>query len=515
MCFASFCAIIMSAEQITFVPCSCGECRIITPKSAWRHWRIIATHPFPLIFLNFRAKYHLKSAHSGGILNGLVRMIVDRPMPAKNIEFLLQMKKGFKMYNKQPSSDLGNTIKKIVNDALHASHIEELKDVGDLVFTKQKKASSSSGQSTASTNHSARTNADSQNQSNAYGNPPPQAKPPKNARAGKKQSYSYAYQYPASSNGPPAIPKPVRRVPFLNAAGVLMLVFGVLGTGIFAALSVFMLLSIFMQAGLHTMYLIAPLPFLLASFVLMLAGFSLVDRNRRFRRYETLCAGKRFYFIEELSSHARKKPKALVRDLKAMIRLGYLPDGHLDAQNTCLMLDAATYQQYLHADEEMKRQQLLKKQKPQLSGNAELDKTIKSGQDYIRRIREANRLIPGEEISRKISHLDDVTGKIFDCVARHPEKLPELRKFMNYYLPTTLKLLDAYVNFEQQSVPTENVKTAKKEIDGALDNITLAFENLLNNLFHDETLDISTDISALEAMLAQEGLTEQDFKNIK
>ncbi len=90
--------------------------------------------------------------------------------------------------------------------------------------------------------------------------------------------------------------------------------------------------------------------------------------------------------------------------------------------------------------------------------------------------------------------------------------MPEISKFMRYYLPTTLKLVNAYREFEKQPVQGENIRNAKTEIQTSLEIINKAFENLLDSLFEDDALDISTDISVLHTMLAQEGLTGSDFQ---
>ena len=82
---------------------------------------------------------------------------------------------------------------------------------------------------------------------------------------------------------------------------------------------------------------------------------------------------------------------------------------------------------------------------------------------------------------------------------------------MNYYLPTTLKLVNAYREFDEQPVQGENIRKAKQEIEDTLDTIISAFEKLFDSMFEDAAMDISTDISVLETMLAQEGLTERDF----
>ena len=102
--------------------------------------------------------------------------------------------------------------------------------------------------------------------------------------------------------------------------------------------------------------------------------------------------------------------------------------------------------------------------------------------------------------------------KIFDRVKEDPGSLEDIRKLMEYYLPTTVKLLDAYQQLESQPVQGENIKNSKEEIEKTLDTLNVAFEKLLDSLFEDVAWDVSTDISVLHTMLAQEGLTEDGFK---
>ncbi|MBC7960487.1 MAG: 5-bromo-4-chloroindolyl phosphate hydrolysis family protein, partial [Vallitaleaceae bacterium] len=108
-----------------------------------------------------------------------------------------------------------------------------------------------------------------------------------------------------------------------------------------------------------------------------------------------------------------------------------------------------------------------------------------------------------------------IISKIIEYVEVHPEKLSEVRRFMEYYLPTTLKLLNAYREFDRQPIQGENIRTAKSEIKNALDTINGAFENLLDSLFENAAWDVSTDISVLQTILAQEGLTDKDFNTNK
>ena len=164
---------------------------------------------------------------------------------------------------------------------------------------------------------------------------------------------------------------------------------------------------------------------------------------------------------------------------------------------------------YTHLDVYKRQQQEAAKPKSGLSEEAR--KVIKEGNDYLEAIKGSNDAIPGVEISKKISRLEVVIQKIFQRVEQHPELISDLRKFMDYYLPTTMKLLKAYEELDAQPVQGENIATAKREIEETLDTISTAFENLLDSFFKDTAWDISTDISVLQTMLAQEGLTKKDF----
>ena len=113
-----------------------------------------------------------------------------------------------------------------------------------------------------------------------------------------------------------------------------------------------------------------------------------------------------------------------------------------------------------------------------------------------------------------MDRLYDVVDKILFCVEKQPEKLEEIRQLMKYYLPTTLKLVKAYREFEENTIQGNNIQTAKNEIELSLDTINDGFERLLNNLFEQDAMDISTDIYVLQNMLAREGLTENPFEDI-
>ena len=125
----------------------------------------------------------------------------------------------------------------------------------------------------------------------------------------------------------------------------------------------------------------------------------------------------------------------------------------------------------------------------------------------LNQLRALNDAIPGEEMSDKISRLEAVSAKIFAQAKQNPDKLPQMRKFMDYYLPTALKLLKTYAELDAQGVEGENIRESKQRIEQVMDTLVTAFEAQLDRLFEDDALDVSTDIDVMENMLRADGLT--------
>ena len=126
----------------------------------------------------------------------------------------------------------------------------------------------------------------------------------------------------------------------------------------------------------------------------------------------------------------------------------------------------------------------------------------------ISEMRRLNDNIPDPRLSQQIDHLEEVTGKIVDQVVSQPKKLPQIRRFMDYYLPTTLKLLNAYDRMDSTGIAGDNITATKDKVSAMMDTIVHAFDRQLDALFGEEALDISTDITVMENLLAREGLTQ-------
>lgn len=145
----------------------------------------------------------------------------------------------------------------------------------------------------------------------------------------------------------------------------------------------------------------------------------------------------------------------------------------------------------------------------QATGYATADDLLKAGDQYLRDISAIAAKIEHAEVRQKADKLGGTCQRIFDYVRQNPKSADGLRKFMNYYLPTLQKLLTTYELMEEQGVEGENITASKARITQMLDTMDLAFLKQLDALFGDTALDIDTDITVMEGMLAQEGLTDE------
>jgi 5-bromo-4-chloroindolyl phosphate hydrolysis protein len=150
--------------------------------------------------------------------------------------------------------------------------------------------------------------------------------------------------------------------------------------------------------------------------------------------------------------------------------------------------------------------------RPVVSGDKSVDQILEEGRGYIKKLRELNDKIDDERLSAGMDRLEEISGSIFDYIAKHPDKTPKIRRFVNYYLPSTMKMLETYYTMSSQGVRRENISQTMERIEKVMDSLIVAYEKQLDILFSDEAIDISTDIDVLEGMFAQEGLGGSDFK---
>lgn len=252
--------------------------------------------------------------------------------------------------------------------------------------------------------------------------------------------------------------------------------------------------------------------------VMTYVGVDMVRTVGRFRQYVSVLRDREFCDIKEIASATGRDVRKVLKDVKKMITKGWFCQGHLDEKESCLMVSEHAWNQYTALMEDMKQrkaeeqaaQKKMREEYDRLS--PEVQKIVQAGDEYVRKIKAANDAIPGEVISAKISRMELLVDRIFDRVEQNPDSVNDMRRMMDYYLPTTMKLLEAYEELDAQPVQGENIISSKKEIEDTIDTLNIAFEKLLDSLFQDTAWDVSSDISVLHTMLAQEGLTEDGLK---
>lgn len=263
---------------------------------------------------------------------------------------------------------------------------------------------------------------------------------------------------------------------------------------------------------------------------LMAKGTSEVKIIETARRFAQVCGVKMYAPVSQIASSLGISEKKAVRDIKKILKKGFYPAGHIDSQATTLMLSDSVYNEYVRnaqrmiaedeADKEAKKSKEAEEavaaakkkaayQSLSKEAQEELDAMIKEGTASIKKLHKLNDQIPGEAISAKLDRLEELLKEIFDRITEHPEQMNRIHKLMDYYLPTMLKLVEAYRDYDRVSEPGPEILDAKAEIEKTLDTINQAFVQLLNNLFQDSVWDVTADAKVLKTMLAQEGLSEE------
>lgn len=262
---------------------------------------------------------------------------------------------------------------------------------------------------------------------------------------------------------------------------------------------------------------------LLGGVALIGNGIRNLKRLSRFKIYRRTIGDKTSCKLETLAGSVGKNVNFVRRELQQMIRDGLFLQGHMDKEQTRLITSDETFRQFEKSRVQLEyrqwQQAQLQSQKPQKAApsthSPQVQEVLDKGDTFVEEIRRCNDAIPGAVMSGKIDRMERIVERIFDRAEEHPEVIPDLKKMMDYYLPMTVKLLNAYADMDAQPYQGETIENSKREIEATLDILNQAFEKLLDELFADTALDISSDISVLHTLLAQEGLKEDELSRMK
>ena len=311
----------------------------------------------------------------------------------------------------------------------------------------------------------------------------------------------------------------INRKPPGRISGIACIVLGSVGISLYGlSLLSFTVVNIISGGIIGSSVFVLLFLLFVISIVVLFKGLNLKRRVDLFKRYVTIMDRRTYITIKDLSKLTKQKERFLVKDLEKMIDMGMFYQGHIDEEKAHFMLTDEVYNDYLNLKrqeiEDKKKEQRLEEEIKNLS-DKDVQSTLKVGRDYIKEIKSVKNELYREEISMKLDKLSNISEEILKQIEKNPKKVEEVNKFINHYLPITLKLINSYEELNAQSLQGENIQKAKIEIEESIDLINKAFENLLDDLFEDIRLDISTDISVLKTLFKQEGLGEEDFKNKK
>lgn len=234
--------------------------------------------------------------------------------------------------------------------------------------------------------------------------------------------------------------------------------------------------------------------FLAGGLVMLCSGLGTRRRQERCLNYLAYIGANREVDLAHMAAAFNVSVRRLCKDLRKMLSAGVLPTGYLDLAAGKLFLTEMGY----------RAPEPERKEEPTPQEQADRDDAI------LREIRQVNEAIPDEAMSAKIDRIEEITGKILAYQKAHPDRENQLRSFLNYYLPTTLKILRAYAQLDAQGVEGENISAAKTRIEGMMDQVVSGFEKQLDKLFRDDAMDISSDVQVLENMLKKDGLSGDD-----
>ncbi len=270
----------------------------------------------------------------------------------------------------------------------------------------------------------------------------------------------------------------------------------------------------------------------------MFKGFKKIGMLKRARKILQMMENRDTITLSEIAAAFGKSEKWVADDIQSMMREGvFTGKAYMDKEETAFMTSREAYNQYIatmkayeqrreaergqsvFSEKDLKeyrkmQENAAQRERDSVKAAMQLDKEtaemVQEGQAFINHIHRVNEEVPGKEFTEKLNRLEVIVTNIFDRVAADPKSAPDLHRMMKYYLPTTQKLVDTYATLDKQSVQGENIENAKREIEASLDTINAAFEKFLDSFFQSTAWDVSSDITVMNHMMSQDGLTGGD-----
>ena len=247
--------------------------------------------------------------------------------------------------------------------------------------------------------------------------------------------------------------------------------------------------------------LLSALAMLVGGGAMLGSGLAMNRSMKRYAQYLAVMGDRPAMSVEELARVTGFSQRRVTKDLQAMISKGYF------GGKAYLNRELGYFFHSSQADEDWQR-----RQEEAEEASAPPKEAEEGYSGILRNIRRANDRIADPALSAKIDRLEEVTAKIFQAVEADPKKRSSIDTFLNYYLPTTQKLLDSYAEFEATGVEGANLGQAKDRIEKTMDSIVAGFEHQLDELYKMDAMHVDSDIRVMETMLRRDTASaEKDF----
>lgn len=247
---------------------------------------------------------------------------------------------------------------------------------------------------------------------------------------------------------------------------------------------------------------------LFANICLIFRMISDIKYKIRFDVYSEFLGFKTVEYVEDLALCAKQQESKVVKDLNRAVKAKLIPQGHFSHDNLVFMVSDKVYDKYMEKSAVYDRffaKQLEERHRIK-SRTERIKQIMEAGEQYTKKLNDFKNLVKDSTVSQKIGRLLNVTSMIFHEIDVNPSQANSLGVFLNYYLPTTEKLLDTYISITEKKAPVANLTSAKKEIEDSLSIIIGAYENILEKLYEEYEMNIASDIEAMELVMKKEGL---------
>jgi hypothetical protein len=244
--------------------------------------------------------------------------------------------------------------------------------------------------------------------------------------------------------------------------------------------------------------------------LLLVFSVGRIQFYRRYDIYTDILKHRNVEIVDDLASYSKKDVAMVVKDLTKAIKYKYIPQGHFGTDNIIFITSDDVYNKYKEKQAVCDRyyRKQVEERVRMRERSKEMTQIMESGKNYVDKIHQSNDIIKDKAISQKLDRMETIVAMIFHEVDINPQQADKLGLFLNYYLPTTEKLLNAYIDLDEKQVKGKSLDRSKRDIENSLDTINTSFEAILDRFYQEQEMDIASDISAMEIMMKQDGIKE-------